>query len=209
MPDSNESKDNQPVSIPKRRPIRLLSVISIMSSSLIFACAGCCYLTVFLFGPLRVDGPEQTNQLASRITDWTLPADFSGKSGSRMKNALFRFDIAMFKQKQGRGTLVVAEFYSKVLPAPDRVKGTMDFMRQNTPELKKIDVEERKFLTLTVRDLPAKFELSHGEDRASTTKYHQVIGNFRGKSDDAALILQYEDGVLTDKDIDDFLKSIK
>lgn len=209
MPDSSESTVNLPASAPKRRPLRLLSVISIAFSSSIFACAGCCFLTSFLLRSQELPGPAGAERVAAGITEWTLPRDFSGTSGILINNMMLRLDIAKFDQKKGRGTLSLAQLQSKLLPVPDQAARTLELVQQNVLELRKIAIEERESRTLTIRNLPATFELVRGEDRASTTKYRQIIGSFRGKVDDVVLILQYEDGFLTDQEVDDFLKSIK
>lgn len=82
-------------------------------------------------------------------------------------------------------------------------------MQQYVPELKKIKIDDERVTATTVRGLPGEFQVGSGEDRASTTKYRQVIGRFRGKVDDALLILQFEDEILSDQEIDDFIKSIR
>jgi hypothetical protein len=209
MADSNESELNKQTLVRRRRTARLFSIITVVSSCFLFAGAGCCFLTMLLFRPKVVDTPAGAHDVAAQILDWTLPADFKGMSGSTVDNPLLLFEIAEFAQQQGRGHLLVAQLQSKRTSIPDHRKYIENLVDQSVPELKKINVEEHQTRKLSVNGLPAEFQIGRGEDRASTTKYRQVIGHFRGKRDEAILILQFEDDLLTDKDIDDFLKSIK
>ena len=84
-----------------------------------------------------------------------------------------------------------------------------DFIEKIAPELKMIDLNDHTTRTLVIRGVPSQFETGLGEDRASTTKYRQVTGHFRGKLDNAVLILQCEEGFISEQEIDDFLNSIK
>lgn len=209
MTDSNESTVNPPAPKSKRRPIRLLSIVSLAFSTTVFACAGCLLLMPFVLRSEDFKGPAGANQVAAGITDWTLPEGFTGTSGNLINNAMLRLDLARFAQKQGRGILIIAQLQSKILPIPNQNQRTLELIEQNVPELTKIAPEHREWRTFPIRNLPGRFELIQGEARASTTRYRQVIGDFRGRVDDAVLILQYEEGILTDQEVEDFLKSIK
>lgn len=209
MSDSSDSNFNQPIRGVRRRGVRLMSILSIGSSCLLFGCAGCCFLATLLIRSQVVDTPGGADEAAARITDWTLPTGFIGKSGATIDNAVFRFDIARFANQQGRGHLVLAQFQWKWMQLPDLQERAKDLIDKNAPELKKINVEEQETRIMTIRNLPAEFQIGRGEDRASTTKYRQVLGQFRGKRDNAFLILQYEDELLTDEDTNEFLKTIR
>jgi hypothetical protein len=205
MPDLNRSTVSSPVSGRRQGPVRLISIITTASSCVLFACAGCCYLVSMLFRPTVIDSPAGATEICEKITDWSLPTGFTGKSGLSADNMILRFDVARFVHHQGRGNLIVAQLKSKSALFAVSIK---ELAEQNAPEIKKINVDEHQARTLTVRNLPAEFQIEKGEDRASTTKYCQVIGQFRGKQDDAILILQFEQDQLTDEQVDAFLKSI-
>ncbi len=209
MSDSAEPKPPSPGLDQRRRLLRLSRVIAIVASSVLFACAGCSFLTSFLTRSEISPGPEGAAQIAANITDWTLPPGFSGKYGSTNDVRFWRIEIANFQNQKGRGFLVIGQLRSNVWLSPDSLALARVMIDRETPELRKINLRETETRILTVRGLPATFEIGHGEDRASITKYCQVVGHFRGKADDAVLILQCEEGVLSNEEIDAFLKSIK
>ena len=188
---------------------RLLSIFAIVFCSVFFACAGCCFLFLILFRPQVVDTPEGAEAAASLITEWKLPESFEGKSGLTMDNMAIRIDIARFVHREGRGTLVIGQLHSKLMPYVQQQAQLQDFMEKIAPELKKIDVNKSETRTLVIRGVPSQFQIGLGEDLASTTKYRQITGHFRGKMDDSVLILQCEEGFFTDQEINDFLNSIK
>jgi hypothetical protein len=199
----------QPLPTPKRGFQRILSIVAIVFSCMFFACAGCCFLILFLFRPVVTDTSAGAEAAAEIITEWKLPERFEGKSGVTMDNRLMRFDIARFAHRDGRGVLVVGQLHSKLMPYSQQQAQLQDIMEKIAPELKKLDVNESETRTLVIRGIPSQFQIGLGEDRASTTKYRQVTGHFRGKLDDSVLILQCEEGFLTEQEIDDFLNSIK
>ena len=188
---------------------RLLSISAIVFCVLFFMCGGCCFLSFLLFRPQVVDTTEGAEAAASMITEWKLPESFVGKSSVTMDNLIMRIDIARFIHREGRGILVVGQMHLKMLPYSQQQSQLKEFVEKIAPELKMIDLSEQSTRTLDIRGVPSQFEIGLGEDRASTTKYRQVTGKFRGKLDDAVLILQCEDGFLTDQEIEDFLNSIK
>ena len=126
-----------------------------------------------------------------------------------MDNMLMRIDIARFAHREGRGILIVGQLHSKLMPYVQQQAQLQDFMEKIAPELKMIDLNDHATRTLVIRGVPSQFETGLGEDRASTSKYRQVTGHFRGKLDNAVLILQCEEGFITEQEIDDFLNSIK
>ncbi len=189
--------------------LRLLSIGAIASCGVFFMCAGCCVLTMFLFFP-HVDATrEGAETAASKITDWKLPESFEGKSGVTIDNMFMRFDIALYAHREGRGVLIIEQLHTNLMTYEQKQTYLKDTIERISPELKKIDLNEHETRTLVIREVPSQFEIGRGEDRASTTKYRQVTGHFRGKLDDAVLILQGEEGFLTDQEIDEFLNSIK
>lgn len=208
MSDTPMSKSPTPSPVPKTRLQRILSITAILFGCSFFACAGCCLLGMVLLGPKNFDTAEGAQQVAEQITTWTLPQNFTGKSGATMDNYLMRFDVARFVQKQGRGNLVVGQFHYKLLPTADLQLQLKDIMEKLNPDLKKIDLAESETKTRPINGGIAKFQIGQGEDRATTTRYKQLIGQFRGKLNNAIVILECEEGFLTDQEINDFIDSI-
>lgn len=203
MPAPEETEDPIIHSVRVRR-LRLTRIIAVASSSVLLACAGCCFLLGIIFRPEVAEGPEGANQIAAKITDWTLPEGFRGKLGIVVDFGLMRFEIAKFQQQEGRGTLVIGQWQPTMgMTAGQRL------MRQYAPELRTINIENPRIQTEAIRGWPGQFEVGHGEDLASNTRYQQVSGNFRGKAGDVVLIFQCEEGIMDDGAIDTFLKSIK
>ena len=188
---------------------RLISISAIVFCGLFFVCAGCCFISFFLLRPQVTDTTEGAEAAASMITDWKIPETFEGKSGVTMDNMVMRIDIARFVHREGRGILIVGQMHLKTFPYSQQQSQLQDFMEKISPELKMIDLNEHVTRTLVIRGVPSQFDIGLGEDRASTTKYRQVTGKFRGKLDDSVLILQCEEGFFTEQEIDDFLNSIR
>ncbi|WP_029248001.1 hypothetical protein [Schlesneria paludicola] len=203
MPDLEEPEDPIVRSVRVRR-LKLTRIIAVASSSVLLACAGCCFLLGIIFRPEVLEGPDGANQIAAKITDWTLPEGFQGKLGIVVDFGLMRFEIAKFQQKEGRGTLVIGQWQPTMgMTAGQRL------MRQYAPELRTINLEKPEIQTMTIRGWPGQFEVGHGEDLASNSRYQQASGNFRGKAGDVVVVLQCEEGILDDAAIEMFLKSIK
>ena len=195
--------------IRKRSSKSLLSIIVIALCCGFFACSGCCFLTKFLFRPQVVNSPQGADEAASRITSWSPPANFVGKTGSTMDNAVLRLDVVRYEHQLGRGILILGQLNSKLYRVADPDPQLQQLVEKLAHVLKKIDLDHRETRTLTIREAQADFEIGRGEDRATTTRFRQVVGHFQGKVDRAIVILQCEEAFITDEEIDEFLKSIK
>ena len=203
MPDREEPEDLVVVARRVRR-LKVIRIIAVASSSVLLACAGCCFLLGLVFRPQVLEGPEGANRIAAQIVDWNLPEGFQGKLGLVVNMWVIQFEIAKFQQQQGRGTLVIGQWR----PTMGMTAG-LRLLHQNAPELRTINVENPQMKSIVIRGWPAQLEAGHGEDVASNTRYQQVSGNFRGKSGDAILIFQCEEGILDDNALDAFIMSIK
>ena len=210
---SDGSKPNGSVPRKKSNFFRLSYVVAGLMGTVFFVCAGCCLLGPYFAGAQKLEGDAGANKVANGIVDWSLPSDFSGDFGFTIDNTLFRFDLAKFTHLKRRGMLLVAKLRWRLMSPPeqkdDSRKLIQNFVEQMAPELRKIDIGENETRAMTVKGLSGEIELSRGEDRASTAKYHQVVGYFHDKSDQTLLILQCEDEYLSEPEIDAFVKSIK
>lgn len=189
---------------------RLLSIAAIVSCCGFFACAGCCGLGMFVFGPKTYDTPEGAVLVAEQITNLTIPESFVGKSAHTLDNFFFRLDIATFVHRRGRGNLVLGQLHHKWIPGAETQTQLQEFVEKLTPNLKKLDLiaSENVTRTSTINSAPAKFEIGRGEDRATTTRYRRVLGRFKGKLDQTIMIVECEEEFLSDQEIDDLINSI-
>lgn len=206
MADSSESTTPGPTVIRVRGPFRLLYFLSVASSCALFACAGCCYLTSWFLRAETSNDPKAAVQAAGRIIEWSLPPGFEGQSATKIDNSLVKLDLARFEQVQGRGFIVVGRIHGFLIQSPEQLQS---IIQQQTPDLKKIDAREKSTRAMAIHGDAAQFQIGHGEDLSSTTRYWQVTGRFRSEKDDAVLILQCEDEFLTEAQINAFLDSLK
>lgn len=207
MPDSGDPISNA-ANVRQIRRLRLPKVIAIASSLTLFACAGCCFLSTIVLRPQVINTPEGATEIAARINDWTLPAGFTGKMGIVQDFGVLIFEVAKFQHEQGRGTLVIGQFQSRLLQISGQRDQLQELTQRTAPELRKIKFDDLQKRTLTIHNLPATFEIGRGEDLASKSRYQQITGFYRGKVGDVILTFQCEEGILSDQEIDDFLKSI-
>jgi hypothetical protein len=211
MSQSGEFDELNPQQLSRKRLIRIWTAISIVMSISLFSCAGFCLLTTALIGPKISGGddPEKVVQVAAEMTDLKLPRDFEGKARLVFETPIISMRLARFDQKEGRGLLLLGEVHNKVFVYQDEKKQLEQLIEKESSELKALNVTEQRIEKKVIRNLPAKFTIDTGDDLASTTKLTQVKGYFRGKSDEVILVLQCENGILSDQEIDEFLDSIK
>lgn len=208
MTDFDKSNTRAGIVVRLRNLIQKPFLLAAASSLTLLGTFCCCGLLPWITGFQKLEGPAAANEAAALITDWTLPERFAGQQGLLMDNFLIQSEIAVFRDKQGRGNLAIAQLHRKWGPLAEKSEFAEQLFEMIIPELKKIDDSQKETLKPTIREKPAEFEISQGEDRASTTRYRQVTGTFQGKRDKVLLILQIEEDFMTDADITAFIESI-
>lgn len=208
MTDPDKSNLPDPIVLRIRKLYPQPFFLAATSTLALLASFCCCMLTPWFLGFQRQEGRAGANDAVARITDWTLPESFVGQQGIIIDNMLMQTDFAVFKHKQGRGYLAVAQMHSKLGPNAERHEFAQRLFEMFVPDLRKIDVRQQETLKLTIRQKTAEFEIAQGEDRASTTRYRHVTGTFQGKRDEVVLILQCEEEFMTAEEISRFLNSI-
>lgn len=191
-----------------RKRFRLSYISAAATGCSFLVCTGCCFLASFFLKAERLEGPKGADQVASRMIDWQLLPEFTGDFGATADYSVLCFNIARFNHKESRGILVIAQTEWRSWQHPQGREMTQDLIERFVPDLRKLDEQDCETRKMTIRGLPATFKICRGEDLASTTKLHQVKGQFRGKSDDVLLVLQFEDGFVSDQELDAFLQSI-
>lgn len=210
MPSFDEPTEPAPPVIYRRRLYVRPYFFSILSSVILISCIGCCLFSRFLMGFGQFDGAAGADKVAARITDWTPPKNFVGKQGVIFDNFAMQFDIALYQHEEGRGMLVIAQFHPKInYSVSDKRLMMQQFVELLAPDLKNLDLSSTESKERVIREKPAKFEIGLGDDRATRTYMRQVTGDFRGKVDDAMLILQGEEAFLDEKQIEEFVQSIQ
>lgn len=208
MPAPEMPISYSPPPVRQRGIQRLLSIAAVVFCCGFFACAGCCVLGMFVFGPKNVDTPEGVVQVAEQMINLTIPENYVGKSANTLDNFFFRLEIARFVHPRGRGDLVLCQLHYKWMPGAEMPNQLQEFVEKLAPDLKKLDLIESETRTSTINGVSAKFEIGRGEDRATTRRYRRVIGRFKGKLDNSIVILECEEEFLSDQEITDFINSI-
>jgi hypothetical protein len=209
MSDSRDVQEQHSQPRTRIRSFRPWSAIFFAMSVALCSCAGFCMLTAAFIRPKVGETSEVAAQAAAKITDWTLPQNFEGKSGLEFDSPIISLYMAKFAQKEGRGQLILGQVQNKIFVFQDQKEQLGQLIEKQAPELKTLNATERRVEKRTIRNLPAEFSIEVGYDLASTTKMMQIKGYFRGKRDESILILQCENGILSDQEIEEFLQSIK
>jgi hypothetical protein len=173
-------------------------------------CAVCGVFGYLLFVPKIYQTPAEVDPITQEIVDVNVPAAFQPRLAMKWDNFLYAARVAMYQQAQGRGALQFTEISVKIgdkAVAEAQLKQKMS-QQDTMDEIKVLRVEsseEREFL---VRGQAVKFTFEAGEDVSSSTRYHQVTGQFTGKNGPAALVLQMEDEVWDEAAVVEMLESM-
>lgn len=173
----------------------------------------CCGVTgymFYLFKPTIAETDPDVRTLAAEIADLRIPADFRGKLGIKMDNSLMAMRVCSFEHKDGRGVLQLSEMKVKVGdPQKQEADLKQQMRQQGAAELRTLNIESSETREITIRGQPVSFTFAVGQDSSTSTKYHEVQGQFQGKNGLATLHLQVEDEVWDETAIVEMLEAAK
>lgn len=191
---------------PKRRRwlYALLACGAVMG---VIAFGGCLIFAVFCEAK-QVTAPDDVLQAARELTDLALPDGYVGDVAETVRTPMFVVRKAIFRHESGKGVLTLAAMRIHWIAAKEEAEATRNALDQLAGEMHQIIAEEESMRTLTIREEPAEFQVRFGSDTLSSTKYHEVRGQFRGKLGMTQLWWQAEDAVWNVDGMERLLKSL-
>jgi hypothetical protein len=173
-------------------------------------CGVCGLFGYLLFVPGIYQTPAEIAPITQEIVDVQVPDVFQPRLAMKWDNSLYAARLSMYQHQQGRGALQFTEIAVKVgdkAVAEAQLKQQMS-QQDAMDEIKVLKVESSQSREFLVRGQPVKFTFEAGEDVSSSTRYHQVTGQFVGKNGPAALVLQMEDDVWDEAVVVEMLESM-
>lgn len=193
------------VPAPARRRRKWLVWTAAAAGALAIICfAGCMIFSLFCTSK-RFTTPAEVLKSAQEITEFTPPPGFEGELAEVVVTPLFLVRKTHFQHTSGKGTLLVAEVNLNIFNHDDVNQQTLE---QLGAEMRRIVATEETVASRTIRGETVEFHIRAGEDALSTTKYHEIRGEFPGKSGRALLWAQIEDSIWDESAANALLDSI-
>ena len=192
------------------RWVRRLFLFGVVSTASVLLCCVATVVVRAVFGPTHTVVAAEVTQIAHRIVPIRIPPGFEGAEGLSGDSSVFWLQIARFDQQEGRGLIVIGEMRIRPLPKKDEYDHPqlVKLLDELAPNLRLLDVKQSREESVTIRGEKVTFKIEEGEDRASTTRLRQVTGSFPGHEGRASLIVQAEEGYLSDQTVEDVLQSL-
>jgi hypothetical protein len=217
--DPSDSNDRQILRLQIRRRAlqsRLLMIFAIGCTVMLTCCCVPMVVLQIAFGPTEFKKPADIDAVAKQIAPIVVPPGFTGVLASTADNAAWRVRIAKYDQDQGRGRLLIAQIRTHMskpfLNAEDNGKleeqMLQTLMNDLYPGLKNLNVKTTRTKLVRLHGTDVTFTIDEGEDLTSTTRRRQVFGKTITPDGAIQLVLQVEDGFITDEAIDAMLDSM-
>lgn len=208
--DSLDRTDGRPVK-EGSGCLKWFLILSAIGGVCLLLCCGVAGFVGYRMKPTVVTQPAEVVALAQEITDIAIPEDLVGKTGVKMNMlGIMSMTMCQFEQAEGRGSMQMMEMKINM---GDQQAGDaalkQQMAAQGTPEMRQLNIEKSETRETTVRGEPAKFTIAEGKDVSTSTIYHELKGEFKGKNGVAKLHLQLEDEVWDAEEIDALIESIK
>jgi len=172
-------------------------------------CCGACGYFVYLFIPKMSQSPAEVAQVTHEIVDITIPDDFQPVQSQKVDNFMAASRRCFYRHKEGRGVLVISEVMMKIGDPTSQQQFEQQMSQQPSPvDVKTLDPEKSETRPFSVHAQTVNFTFAEGNDVSSSTRYHEVIGRFTGKTGAATLTVQVEDSVWDEDVVVTMLKSM-
>jgi hypothetical protein len=203
--DPSDSNDRQILRLQIRRRAlqsRLLMIFAIGCTVMLTCCCVPMVVLQIAFGPTEFKKPADVDAVAKQIAPIAVPPGFTGALASTADNAAWRV-IAQIRTHMSKPFLD-AEDNGKL---EEQMLQTL--MNDLYPGLKNLNVKTTRTKVVLLRGTDVTFTIDEGEDLTSTTRRHQVFGKTITPDGALQLVLQVEDGFITDEAIDAMLDSME
>jgi hypothetical protein len=172
-------------------------------------CCGVGGFMAYRMAPKIVSQPTDVAAMAQEIADIEIPSEFSGKMGMTMNLGFMSMKMCMFEHTAGQGMLQLMEMQISVGDPKDGEAQLKQSMRQQgNQEMRALNIEKSESREYEIRGEKATFTFAEGKEADTGTPYHEVKGNFKGKSGVAVLHLQLQEEAWDDEAITTMIESI-
>lgn len=169
--------------------------------------AGCLVLSV-MTDAQRLSSAADVQRIANEIAPITIPSGYTGELAEVVKTPFFAVRKVVFRQESGKGVLSIVELKLPVRFAEQDAEVERSLFDSFVTDMRQIAATDESQRSMTIRNVPAEFQLRSGRDTLSSTQLHEVRGVFHGQNGLAQLWLQAEDSVWDAESVDEMLNSL-
>jgi hypothetical protein len=214
--DPSDSNDRQILRLQIRRRAlqsRLLMIFAIGSTVILICCCVPILVVQIVFGPQEFTTPADVDAVAKQIAPIVVPPAFTGVRAITVDNSGLLIRVAKYDQDQARGRLLIGQMHFNLKSPFFKTEEVEDqrlqsLMNELYPGLQNLDVKKTRPKTINLHGTDIVFTIDEGQDLGSSTRRRQVMGKAITPEGAIQLVLQVEDGFITDEAIDAMLNSL-
>lgn len=214
--DPSDSNDRQLLRLQIRRRAlqsRLLMIFAIGSTVILICCCVPILAVQIAFGPQEFTTPAEVDSVAKQIAPIVVPPDFTGRRAITVDNSGLLIRVAKFDQDQARGRLLIGQTHVNLKSPFFKAEELEDrwlqsLMSELYPGLKNLEIKKTRSKTIKLHGTDIVFTIDEGKDLGSSTRRRQAMGKAITPEGAIQLVLQVEDGFITDEAIDAMLDSM-
>jgi len=159
------------------------------------------------------DDPAVVAGAKAEITDVELPPEFAPTVTLKITNPFSKgqgMEVVVYAPQDKMGMFMLMDLSGMGGQNPEQMRQQMEqSLAQQGHGARQLVAGDSRNVDLEIRGQPAKFVIQKGKDPQTNREFVQANGTFQGKKGIAVLVLQFPADKFDEKQVEDFLRTIK
>lgn len=184
-------RDGQTSATPGKKSgcVKAILIVGCLTLLMTLCCAGIVGGIAWSIWPTVIEDPVGIAALGQQILAVTIPPEFEPTTGFKMDNFAMSMQMAAYRRKDGKGSLVLGSLRMKVGNAIQKPE-----FHSKSDKSQRLKIGETKVRNFQVREQSVPFRFSDAVDQESNRKFRVVETEFeaQGESKFFKLVLEEE-----------------
>lgn len=200
------SANSQPNPAPRKSSgcAKALVIVGALTFLMLLVCAGVVGGLAWSIWPTIISNPVEVAAVGKQILDVDVPPEFEAMTGFKMDNFAMSMQMAAYRRKDEKGSLVLGAFRMKL----ENVMQKPEFQSKSGKDLH-LKLSDTKVVDFKVREQSVPFRFSNAVDQDSQKKFRVVEAEFESNGESKFFKLVLEDEVYDEAATIQLIESIR
>lgn len=183
---------------------KAIFIVGSLTFLMVLCCAGVVGGIAWSIWPTVIGNPVEISAVGKQILDVNIPPEFEATTGFKMDNFAMSMQMAAYRRKDQKGSLVLGSLRMKLGNAVQRPE-----FHSKSDKSQKLKIGETKVLEFKVREQTVPFRFSNAVDQESNQKFRVVEAEFESNGETKFFKLTLEEEVYDEQSAIRIIESIQ
>lgn len=184
--------------------VKAILIVGCLTFLMVLCCAGIVGGIAWSIWPTVIENPTEIAAVGQQILEVSIPPQFEATTGFKMDNFAMSMQMAAYRRKDGKGSLVLGSLHMKLGNAIQRPE-----FHSKSDKSQRLKIGETKVRDFQVREQSVPFRFSNAVDQDSKQKFRVVEAEFESQGESKFFKLVLEEEVYDEESAIRMIESIR